>query len=168
MSKGISSKLNFYKSIGTDWTRTRNLLTSGVTGGGQGDRVPPQTSDREIFADVSGKKRQGKKGKRGENLEEKKEKCKREGGKLEMEVGKFIKSGEDLFSLVYFCLFVCLFLFLLFLFVCLFIFFILFHFIFFFFLLFTFENDENLFWFYQNGNFLPGKNISRQEKNQEK
>ena len=24
------------------------------------------------------------------------------------------------------------------------------------FLLFTFENDENLFWVYQNGNFLPG------------
>ena len=39
---------------------------------------------------------------------------------------------------------------------------------FFFFLLFTFENDENLFWVYQNGNFLPGKSISRREKNQEK
>ena len=35
---------------------------------------------------------------------------------------------------------------------------------FFFFLLFTFENDENLFWVYQNGNFLPGKSISRREK----
>ena len=41
-------------------------------------------------------------------------------------------------------------------------------FFFFFFLLFTFENDENLSWVYQNGNFLPGKNISRREKNQEK
>ena len=42
-------------------------------------------------------------------------------------------------------------------------------FFFFFFLLFTFENDENLFWVYQNGNFLPGKSISRREKkNQEK
>ena len=30
-------------------------------------------------------------------------------------------------------------------------------FFFFFFLLFTFENDENLFWVYQNGTFLPGK-----------
>ena len=30
-------------------------------------------------------------------------------------------------------------------------------FFFFFFLLFTFENDGNLFWVYQNGNFLPGK-----------
>ena len=28
---------------------------------------------------------------------------------------------------------------------------------FFSFLLFTFENDGNLFWLYQNGNFLPGK-----------
>ena len=41
-----------------------------------------------------------------------------------MEVGKVIKSGEDLF---------------------------------FFFFLFTFENYRNLFWIYQNGNFLPGK-----------
>ena len=31
--------------------------------------------------------------------------------------------------------------------------------LFFFFLLFTFENDGNLFWVYQNGNFLPGKII---------
>ena len=35
-------------------------------------------------------------------------------------------------------------------------------------LLFTFENDGNLFCVYQNGNFLPGKSISRREKNQEK
>ena len=41
-------------------------------------------------------------------------------------------------------------------------------FFFFFFLLFTFQNDENLFWGYQNGNFLPGKSISHREKNQEK
>ena len=33
----------------------------------QGAECPPETSDREIFADVSGKMRQGKKGKRGEN-----------------------------------------------------------------------------------------------------
>ena len=39
---------------------------------------------------------------------------------------------------------------------------------FFSFLLFTFEKDHNLFWVYQNGNFLPGKSISRREKNQEK
>ena len=110
--------------------------SSGVTGGGQGHFGPPQISDREIFADVAGKKRQGK---RGENWEEKKENCKREGGKLEMEVGKVMKRGddrkvmkrgEDLF----------------------------------FFLLFTFENDWNLFWVYQNGNFLPGKSISRRNK----
>ena len=92
--------------------------------------APPKTSDREIFADISGKKEARKKGKRGENCEEKKENWKMEGGKLEMEVGKVIESGEDLF----------------------------------FFPLFTFENDGNLFWVYQNGNFLPGKNISRQEK----
>ena len=59
-----------------------------------GAECPTETSDREIFADVSGKKKEGKK---GENWEEKNENCKREGGKLEMEVGKIIKSGEDLF-----------------------------------------------------------------------
>ena len=35
---------------------------------------------------------------------------------------------------------------------------------FFFFLLFTFKNHWNLFWVNQNGNFLPGKSISCQEK----
>ena len=64
---------------------------SDVTGGGQGGRVPPETSDREIFADVSGKKRQGKKGKRGENWEEKVENW-----KLKQE--NVIKRGEDLFA----------------------------------------------------------------------
>ena len=43
-----------------------------------------------------------------------------------------------------------------------------FFFFFFFFLLLTFQNHENLFWVYQNGNFLPGKSISRRERNQEK
>ena len=61
----------------------------------------------------------------GKTWEEKKENCKREGVKLEMEVGKFSKKWRGLF---FFC-----------------------------FLLFTFENDENLFWIYQNGNFLPEK-----------
>ena len=42
--------------------RTKACALSGVTGGGGAE-----TSDREIFADVPGKKRQGKKGKRGEN-----------------------------------------------------------------------------------------------------
>ena len=37
------------------------LSASGVTGGGQEDRVPLETFHWEIFADVSGKKRQGKK-----------------------------------------------------------------------------------------------------------
>ena len=48
--------------------------------GAGGQSAPPETSDREIFADVSGKKRQGKKGK-GVKIEKK-------GGKLEMEAGK--------------------------------------------------------------------------------
>ena len=41
-------------------------------------------------------------------------------------------------------------------------------FFFFFFLLFTFENNRNLFWVYQNGNFLAGKSISHREKKSEK
>ena len=96
--------------------------------------MPQKTSDWEIFADVSEKKRQGKRGKWV-----KIEKKRRKGGKLEIEVGKVIKIEWGLFF-----------------------------FFFFFFLLVTFENDGNLFWIYQNGNFLPGKCKSRREKNQEK
>ena len=50
-----------------------DIQSSGVTGGGGGpggQSAPPETSDREIFADVSGKKRQGKKGK-GVKIEKK-------------------------------------------------------------------------------------------------
>ena len=36
-----------------------------------------------------------------------------------------------------------------------------------FFLFFTFQNHWNFFWVYRNRNFLLGKSISRQEKNQE-
>ena len=57
--------------------------SSGVTGGGQGAECPPETSDGEISADLLGKKRQGKR-ERGENWEEKKENCKREGGILKI------------------------------------------------------------------------------------
>ena len=65
--------------------------------------MSPETADREIFADVSGKKRQGKKGK-GVQIEKKRRKIvKREGGKLEMEVGKVAKRGEDLFFFFFFC-----------------------------------------------------------------
>ena len=51
---------------------------------GVGGRVPPETSDREISADLLGKKRQGKKGK-GVKIEKKRRKIyKREGGKVKM------------------------------------------------------------------------------------
>ena len=50
--------------------------------GGRGGRVPPETSDQEIFDDVSRKKRQGKNGNK------KIRKGVRKGGKLEMEAGK--------------------------------------------------------------------------------
>ena len=118
---------------------------------------------------------------------EKKENWEREGGKMKMEWGKVRKWGEDFFLVFVFvfcflffvfcfvlvfvfalfcfcfvvvgfaCLFVCLFLFLSFCFLYSFIFF-----------LFTFQNDWNLFWVNQKRNFLPGKSISHQEKNQEK
>ena len=59
---------------------------------------PPETSDWEIFADGSGKKRQGKKGK-GVKIEKKKRKIvKREGWKLERES---YKRGEDFFFLAF-------------------------------------------------------------------
>ena len=69
---------------------------SGVTGRGQ-SAPPPETSDREIFlADVSGKKRQGKKGK-GVKIEKKRRKIvKKKGGKLEMEGGKLEMKGGKL------------------------------------------------------------------------
>ena len=41
--------------------------------GGQGAECPPETFDREIFADVSGKNRQEKKGK-GVKIEKKRKK----------------------------------------------------------------------------------------------
>ena len=69
-------------------------------GGGRGQSAP-ETSDREIFADVSGKKRQGKKGK-GWKLRRKEGNCKMKGEKFEMEVVKIIKSGEDFFFLFFF------------------------------------------------------------------
>ena len=57
---------------------------SGVTGGRGEDRVPPDTSDWEISADLPGKR-----GKEKENGAEKKENRKREGGKLKMEGDTF-------------------------------------------------------------------------------
>ena len=77
---------------------------SGVTGGG-GVRAEclPKTSDREISADLPGKKEGRKKGKRGENWEKKKENCEREGWK--MEGGKVTKWGETFLFVFCFSLF---------------------------------------------------------------
>ena len=76
---------------------TRNVCqcnTSGVTGrgggGAGGAEGPPETSDREIFADVSGKQRQGKKREKGWKL-------RRKGGKLEIEAGKRYKEVRTFF-----------------------------------------------------------------------
>ena len=64
---------------------------------GQGGRVTwgGQTFDQEIFADLLGKKRQGKNGKEGKGEEKKRRKIvkrsKKEVGKLKMELGKVTK-----------------------------------------------------------------------------
>ena len=65
------------------------MYCSGVTGRGAGGKVPPETSDREISADLSGKKRQGKKGK-GVKIEKKRRKIVK-GRKLKIDCGKVTK-----------------------------------------------------------------------------
>ena len=62
------SKTQVGMSTDMQWRNRR-----GGGGQGQGAECPPETSDREIFADVSGKKRQGKKGK-GVKIEKKRRK----------------------------------------------------------------------------------------------
>ena len=89
------------------------------------------------YREKTGKEKKG-------NGAEKKENLKREGGnwkKMKEEKLQNQERGP--------CIFVCLF-------VC-------FVFVFGFFFS-TFQNPWNLFWIYQNGNFLPGKSISRREK----
>ena len=73
----------------------------GGRGQSRGQSAPPETSDREIFADVSGKKAR-KKRKRGENWEEKKENYKREGGKKLNEGGKSYKKRWGPFFFLFF------------------------------------------------------------------
>ena len=121
----LSFQIISYSSNSSQWRNRRG-------GGGRGGRVPLRDFWPGNFCWRIGKKEARKKGKRGENWEEKVENWKWKQENMR-------KRGEDLFF-----------------------------FFFFFFLLFTFEKDKNLFWVYQNGNFLPGKSISRREKNQEK
>ena len=64
--------------------------------GERGQSAPPDTSDREISADLRGKERQGK----TETGEKKRRK--REGEKLKMEGGKVEKWREDFFFLFFF------------------------------------------------------------------
>ena len=79
--------------LSNDPFRRTGLMPCSVTGGGrQGGRVPPRDFWPGNFCWRIGKKEARKKGKRGENGEEKKETFKREGGKLEMEVGKEVRT----------------------------------------------------------------------------
>ena len=78
------------------------LKASGVTGGGGGGRVAPETSDREISADLPGKeaRKKGKMGKKEEQLKKDKWKIGNvRRNSYEMRIG--------LFCFVLFCLFVC-------------------------------------------------------------
>ena len=73
-----------------------------------GGRVPPRDFWRGNFCLRIGKKEARKKGKRGGNWEKKKENCKKGRWKIEkfeMEVGKVIKRGEDLFFFLFFFFF---------------------------------------------------------------
>ena len=65
-------------------------------GGGRGQSAPRDFWPGNFCWRI-GKNEARKKGKRGENWEEKKENCKREGVKLEMEVGKVIKEVRNFF-----------------------------------------------------------------------
>ena len=62
------------------WGLLCSLTVNGITArGGFGGQSAPDAFHQEIFADPSGKERQGKR----ENGEENKEYCKREEGKVE-------------------------------------------------------------------------------------
>ena len=107
-------------------------MCSGVTGG-QGAACPPETSDREISADLSGKNEARRKTEKGVKWR-RKGKLEKGRWKIEMEIEMEEGKSSKMIRVTFF------------------------------FLLFTFQNDENLFWVYQNGNFLLGKSISRRKK----
>ena len=77
------------------WWQWRNRWGGGADGGAGGQSAPQRLLTRK-FCWCIRKKEARKKGKRGENWE-KKENYKSEGGKLETEAGKVIKSGKDFF-----------------------------------------------------------------------
>ena len=115
------------------------FVISGVTGRGQGGRVFPRDFWLGNLCWRIGKKVKEKKEKGWKLRRKKHSNCKREGGKLEMKVGKVIKRGED---------------------------FLFFFFFFFFFFAFHFwKRDRKLFWVYQNGKFSTGKKHFTSGKN---
>ena len=121
------------------------MSTSGVTSGGGGGA--PETSDRGIFANVSGNKRQGKKGK-GIKIEKKrkmKDNCKRKGGKLGNGSRKSYKKRWGLFPFFV-------------------VFFVLFCFVLFFFFAFHFWKPRKFVLDLPKWEFSTGKNISRRGK----
>ena len=133
---------NLMKKISSFITTVWNVSFSqwrNRRGSGRAE-CPPETSDREISADLPGKRGKGK----GVKIEKKRRKIvkgKVENWKWEKEESYKMRRGPFLLLLL-----------------------LLLFFFFFFFLLLTFQNQKNLFWVYQNGNFLTGKSISRKEK----
>ena len=77
---------------------TISIVSSGIKAGG---RVPPRDFWPGNFCWPTGKKEARKKGKRGENGEEKKENCKKEGGKLKEE-GKLQNEERTFFFFFFF------------------------------------------------------------------
>ena len=93
------SDIYLWTFFGSLWPERKNNWEPLVYGSKQWELVPPPaTSDQKISAYLSGKKRQGKKGKRGEN-------CKREGGKLKKEGWKVTKLRRGLYFFFFFFFF---------------------------------------------------------------
>ena len=123
------SEAGLWSSWRKTWTRLHRQW-SNRRGGAE---CPSETSDWEIFADISGKKETRGKRVKIEKKRRKIVKGKGENWKYGSRKSNIQRADEDLF------------------------------FFFFFFFAFTFENDGNLFWVYQNGNFLLGKIIRKND-----
>ena len=89
---------------GSDFT---DIAISGVTGWGRGAACPPETSDREISADLPRKRRQGKKEK-GQKLRRKEGKVK---GKGKIENGRWKSYKMSRGPFFFFFFFLCFLLF---------------------------------------------------------
>ena len=106
ISFGSQKKYNLEALMRLIYLELKNVILDWITyiqwRNRQGAKFPQRLLTRKFQLTYWEKKRQGKKEKRGENWEEKKENCKREGGKLEIEGVKVTKWGEDFFFFFFF------------------------------------------------------------------